>query len=141
SIQKPKLSSPLHTIGEIWIYSTSTGVTLFSYAPETQVDQDLLGGFLTAIQQFSLELSQKEFDSMVIGNDLFMFYKEPNMEFAIFGKASNKTPPELAKRILTIIYKRFWKEYAPSINDFKGDITPFITFKDIIESLDLTLEM
>ncbi|MFX1384292.1 MAG: tetratricopeptide repeat protein, partial [Promethearchaeota archaeon] len=25
SIQKPKLSSPLHTIGEIWIYSTSTG--------------------------------------------------------------------------------------------------------------------
>lgn len=141
SIQKPKLFSPLLTIREIWIYSTSTGVTLFSYAPETQVDQDLLGGLLTAIQQFSLELSQKEFDSMIIGSDLYMSYKENNMEFAILGRASTKTPPELAKKILSIMYKRFWKEYAPSINDFKGDITPFATFKDILESLDLTLEM
>ena len=78
---------------------------------------------------------------MVIGKDLYMVYQESNMEFAIFGRASSKNPPELTKRILSVIYKRFWKEYVPSLANFKGDITPFMTFNKILDSLDLTLEI
>ena len=40
--KKPSLSNPLLIIKEIWIYSTTTGVNLFSQASETQVDYDLL---------------------------------------------------------------------------------------------------
>ena len=40
--KKPSLSNPILIIKEIWIYSTTTGVTLFSQASETQVDYDLL---------------------------------------------------------------------------------------------------
>jgi len=140
-IIKPKPFRPLADVKEIWVFSSTTGITIFTYAPETQIDHDLLGGFLTAIQQFSIELSQKEFDSMVVGDDRYMIYQETGRDFYVLGRASAKSSEETVRNILSVVFKRFWKEYAPDIKDFSGSVAVFESFKNIINTLDFTLKI
>ncbi|TFG05810.1 MAG: hypothetical protein EU539_08895 [Promethearchaeota archaeon] len=130
---------PLYPIKEIWMYSISTGVGLYNYTPESNIDNDLLGGFLIAIQQFSMELSQKEVQDMVVGDDRYVIYQNKEYDFYILGRANSKIPLETCKELLSIIYRRFWKEYHQYIKNFQGNITPFQKFTQIIESLDLSL--
>ena len=130
---------PLAPLKEIWIYSTSTGVGLYNYSPETNVDIDLLGGLMTAMQQFSLELSQHELQNMVIGEDRYMIYKERGHDFFILGRFNVKIPFEIEEKILSKIYRRFWKEYNQEIKKFQGNVSIFKGFTKIIESFDLTL--
>jgi len=138
-LERPKTYSPLGPVKEIWIYSTTMGVGLFSYVRESNVDIDLLGGLLTAMQQFSLQLSQKELRNMVIGEDRYMIYKESGYDFFILGRANAKVPIEMIKNILSKIYRRFWKEYIQEIKDFHGNVSLFRGFIKIIESFDFTL--
>ncbi|MHA1804239.1 MAG: hypothetical protein ACTSU4_06840, partial [Promethearchaeota archaeon] len=53
--------------------------------------------------------------------------------------SEDKVSVESAKKILKIIYIRFWKEFHDLIINFQGNVTPFYRFINIIESLDLTL--
>ncbi len=139
SLAKPKIFSPMGDIKEIWVFSSSASVEIYNYAPETVIDSDLLGGFLTALQQFSLEITQKEFNNMIIGNDRYMIYQEEGMEFFILGRADARVSIDIVKTILSKIYLRFWKEYSQYIRNFQGNMKYFKNFTDIIESLDLTL--
>ncbi|MFX1338754.1 MAG: tetratricopeptide repeat protein [Promethearchaeota archaeon] len=141
SLISSKTYSPLGPVKEIWIYSTTTGVGLFSYVPESTVDIDLLGGLLTAMQQFSLQLSQKELQNMVIGEDRYMIYKESSYDFFILGRTNANVPIEMAIKILSIIYRRFWKEYTQEVKEFTGNVSHFRGFIKIIEAFDFTLEI
>jgi len=141
TIEKPKHFSPLGDIKEIWVFSSKSGVELYNYAPETKIDHDLLGGFLTALQQFSLEISQKKLNNMVIGDDRYMIYGEEGYDFFMLGRANDKISIEIVKTILSKIFSRFWKEYSNYIQTFQGNVKHFQGFKDIIESLDLTLTL
>lgn len=138
-IEQPKSYKPMGEVKEIWVFSKDTGIKLYNYSPESNINDDLLGGFLTALQNFSLEIRQKEFDSLIIGNDRYMIFQKEGREFYILGRANASTPEELMKRILSIIYKRFWQEYSEEIKKFQGNISPFRSFTQIIESLDLSL--
>ena len=133
------LYHPLAPLKEIWIYSASTGVGLYNYSPETKVDIDLLGGLMTAMQQFSLQLSQQELRNMDIGEDRYTIYKERGFDFFILGRSNTKIPIEIIEKILTTIYRRFWKEYTHEIKNFRGNVSIFKGFTKVIESFDLTL--
>ena len=136
---KPKTFRPLGEIREIWIFHSTAGVELYNYAFESQIDHDLLGGFLTALRQFSMEVSQKQLEDMVIGNDCFMIYQEEGYSFYLLGRADAKVSKEIMSNILSKVYNRFWKEYSPHIINFVGNVKYFRGFTSIIESLDLTL--
>ncbi|TFG27745.1 MAG: hypothetical protein EU532_06815 [Promethearchaeota archaeon] len=131
--------NPLAPIKEIWIYSTSTGVGLYNYSPETKVDIDLLGGLMIALQQFSVQISQEELQVMDIGEDRYLIHKEKEYDFFILGRSNLKTPIEIIEKILSKIYRRFWKEYSQEIKYFRGNVSIFRGFTKIIENLDLTL--
>ncbi len=137
--QKPKTFRPLGEIREIWVFHSTAGVELYNYAFESQIDHDLLGGFLTALRQFSMEVSQKQLEDMVIGNDCFMIYQEEGYSFYMLGRADAKVSKEIMSNILSKVYNRFWKEYSQHIIDFVGNVKYFRGFTSIIESLDLTL--
>ncbi len=138
AIQKPKAFRPLGEVKEIWVFHSKIGVEIYNYALESKIDNDLLGGFLTAIQNFSYEISQKKLNDMVMGNDRYMIYQE-DYDFYILGRADAKISIEIIKNILSKIYRRFWKEYSKYIKTFQGNIKYFKNFTQIIESLDLTL--
>ena len=86
-----------------------------------------------------MEVSQKQLEDMIIGNDCFMIYQEEGYNFYILGRADAKASKEIMKNILSTAYRRFWKEYSPYIIDFGGNIKHFRSFTSIIESFDLTL--
>ena len=139
SVQKPKTYRPMGDVKEIWIFHSIAGVEMYDYAPLSKIDNDLLGGFLTAMRQFSVEISQKQLNDMIIGNDLYMIYSEEGYDFFILGRADVKISKSVIKTILSVIYRRFWKEYSNHIKKFQGNIKHFRGFTEIIESLDLTL--
>ena len=141
SIQPPKIFRPMGDVKEIWVFCISKGIEFFSYAPFSEVDHDLLGGFLTAMQSFSLELSQNPLNSMMIGEDRYSFFQEEGYDFFILGRSAAKSSEEIVNKILSIIYARFWKEFAESIKSFECNITPFRRFTAVIEALDLTLSI
>ncbi|MBD3196131.1 MAG: hypothetical protein GF317_13820 [Candidatus Lokiarchaeota archaeon] len=130
---------PLGDVREIWFFSNSSGILLFTYSPETDFDIDLIGGFLTALKQFSVELTQDEIDSMIIGSDRYSFYQDQHLDFFVLGRSKLKSSPEKVNKILKILYQRFWKEYSKEIKSFVGNIKIFDGFSNIIKNLDLTL--
>lgn len=141
SIQHPKVFRPMGEVKEIWVFCISEGIEFYNYAPFSEVDHDLLGGFLTAMQQFSLEISQNLLNSMIIGDDRYTFYQEEGYDFFILGRSAAKSSEEIVNKILSIIYTRFWKEFAEQIKNFGGNVTYFRRFTKVIEALDLTLTM
>ncbi len=138
-ITPPKAFQPMGAVKEIWIFSFSVGIEFCSYAPFSEIDHGILGGFLTSMQQFSLEMSQSLLKSMIIGGDRYSFYKEDGYDFFMLSRSAVKNSEEVVNKILSIIYTRFWKEFAEEVKIFQGNTTPFRRFKTVIESLDLTL--
>ncbi len=137
--EKTKKVKNLAILKDIWIFSKSIGIELYSYSIETKVETDLLGGFMTAIQALSQEVAYKNIDSMIFGDDRFTIYHEEDREFYILARSSAKVSEETSEKVLSIVYNRFWKEFSNEINDFVGNVKPFQKFTGILESFDWTL--
>jgi tetratricopeptide (TPR) repeat protein len=134
--QKGKL---LDSLKDVWFFVKSIGCEIYSYSPEIGVETDLLGGFLTALQALSQEITYKSFDSIIYGDDRFTIYQEEDRDFYIVARSNIKISEESIINILSIIYNRFWKEYYNEIIGFGGNIDPFKSFTKIFESFDWTL--
>ncbi|TXT57271.1 MAG: hypothetical protein BAJALOKI1v1_1820002 [Promethearchaeota archaeon] len=130
---------PLGELQELWIFSNDSGLLMYSYAPNTGIDHDLIGGFLTALKQLSIQVTQQEIEEIAIGKDRFTLYQEQGYNYFILGRSSIMSIPTTIKQTLKIIYKRFWKEYAEKLKNFSGNVGIFQNFTKIIKSLDFTL--
>lgn len=128
----------LGNVKEFWIFHTETGLLLYGMVKETRVDADLLGGFLTALQEFSLNLSRQRLDTMVIGRDQFVFHYETGRECYILSRAPARLPNAQVKSVLLKIYNRFWREYSKFLTKFSGDTSPFENFGKILATLDFS---
>ena len=138
-IERTKKEANLAVLKDLWIFSKTIGVELFSYSVETKVETDLLGGFMTAIQALCHEIAYKNIDSMIFGDERFTIYQEEDRDFYILARSSAKVSEELSEKILATIYNRFWKEYYNEINNFEGNVTAFKRFTKVLESFDWTL--
>ncbi|MFX1260293.1 MAG: tetratricopeptide repeat protein, partial [Promethearchaeota archaeon] len=123
----------LGELKELWVLYED-GTTLFSYAPETKFDPNLFGGFLTALQSFSLELTSEYMDSMTMGLDQYTFYREENCNIFIMGRSSVKTSMNLVTKSLKTIYKNFWNQYEKFLEKFDGFVGRFSNFINWIEN-------
>ncbi len=139
STREPKTYHPMGDVKEIWIFSTVYEIELYSYCPETKIDNDLLGKFLMALQNFSLEISQQQLNNVIIGNDRFVIYKEKGSLYYVLGRADMKILIERIDRILSIIFHRFWKEFSQHVSNARENLEKFQQFTTIIETLDLSL--
>ncbi len=137
--RKPKKIYPLGELKEIWIFSGDSGLLIYSYAPETGIDHDLIGGFLTALKQLSIQVTQQELKSIIIGKDRYTIYQEEGYNFFILGRSSLKSAAKTVNKMLEIIYKRFWKEYSTELKYFSGNVGIFSKFTEIVNSFDFTL--
>lgn len=137
SIQ-PASISRLGVIRDFWVYTTS-GLELFSHAPEVKFDPVLLGGFLTAMQSFTMEISQTELQSLVIGGSIYSFYSESEQNFYILGRTKPNIPPPTIERALQKIHGAFASEFSKDLEKFSGNTIAFRRFSEILKQLDLSL--
>ncbi len=133
-----KIVPSLGIVKEFWVFHSETSLLLYGMTNETRVDADLLGGFLTALQEFSMNLSRQRLDSMVIGSDQFIFHHEVGGAIFILCRAPARLPITQVKSVITKIYDRFWREYSPFLTKFLGDTTPFESFGKVLATLDFT---
>ena len=135
---QPTSISRLGVLKDFWIF-TNSGLELFSYAPEVKFDPTLLGGFLTAMQSFTMELSKTELQSLVIGGSIYSFYNEPENEFYLLGRTKPHIPPHTTETALQKLYQVFAREFAADLANFSGNTTPFNRFAEILKHIDLNL--
>ncbi|MFX1338755.1 MAG: tetratricopeptide repeat protein [Promethearchaeota archaeon] len=124
----------LKEVKEFWIF-TSDGKQLYSYAPETNYNPELFGGFLSALQNFSLELASKNLKSITIGLDQYVIYRQKH-PFYVLGRSSHKTSLYNIEMILKIIYEEFWKNYQKVLEDHDVNISYFSQFIEIFKELN-----
>jgi tetratricopeptide (TPR) repeat protein len=130
-----KSGNRLGQVKEIWIFS-DTGLELFDFAPETTMDPELLGGFLSALQSFSNELTREQLNAMVVGGDRYMIFRKPEGKFYIMGRANIKASEHLVEKTLKLITERFYKEYENYLANFVGNVTPFKKFIEVLNGID-----
>ena len=125
----------LVVIKDFWII-TETGIEIFSYAPEVPINPTLFGGFISALQSFSEEISKKKMDSFVIGNERYSFYFENGKTFFIIGRASVQELDTRVTKVLSILYQKFDEEYGSFLIKFTGNVSPFQNFGKIMKTID-----
>jgi len=128
----------LVVIKDFWII-TESGIEIFSYAPEVHVNPTLFGGFLSALQSLSEEISQKKMESFVIGDQRYSFYFEMGKPFFLIGRASVQELDTRVNKVLSVLYQRFYNEYEIHLIKFSGNVNPFQNFGEIMKTIDFNL--
>ena len=113
---------------EIWIFGQN-GIEMVSYAPETDMNPDLFSGFLSAIQDFTIELSKNELKMFQAGNSQYYIYREADYPFYIVAKINPIATELNLKKIMKNLFYEFWNQYSEELEKFIGNTTPFKKFK------------
>jgi hypothetical protein len=132
--KKARALNLLEEVKEFWIF-TLDGKQLYSFSPETQYNPELFGGFLSALQNFSFELASKNLNSITIGLDQYVIFREDN-PFYVLGRSNYKTSLYNIEKILKIIYDDFWKMYQRFLEDPEVDISKFSQFFEKFKELN-----
>ncbi len=128
----------LVVIKDFWII-TETGIEIFSYAPEVPINPTLFGGFISALQSLSEEISQKRMESFVIGDQRYSFYIEEGKSIFIIGRAGVQELESRVNKVLSVLYQRFYNEYKKFLIKFSGNVSPFQNFGEIMKTIDFNL--
>jgi hypothetical protein len=121
-------------IKELWFF-TNEGVELLSIAPESKMNPQLFGGFISALQALSTELSSEKIRSVTIGPSTFSIYTENDAPIFIIGRSTLLLNENLIERILKTVYQEFVKEFRPFLDNYDGDNSRFTSFIDTIEKI------
>ena len=135
--KKKKEFGLIDDVREVWIFM-NMGTQIFSHAPETSVDPQLFGGFLSALTNFSKELTSNYLNGMQIGNDRYTFFREEDKPIFILSRSNLTTSMDFIEKILSKIYNEFWIQYSAFLEDFDDEISRFSNFEDILEKMDFS---
>lgn len=123
---------------DIWILVDS-GVVLFHRVFSTQLDAQLFGALMTALNSFAEQLSKGGLSNFELSNKRFTVIKRRSLIFIANSSKSNK-PKKVAEELESIVEK-FLELFPKELMDnFSGDIKEFLTFeKEIEDSLEETI--
>lgn len=126
-------------IQDIWILEDS-GIVLFHRVFDEEVDANLFGGLLSAINSFAEELSKGGLSNFELANKKFSLLKKKNYLFV--ANASKKHNLKKVNQELTNIMNKFFALYQENLlNNWNGDTRIFTSFeKEITESLEDMIE-
>ncbi|MFX1299078.1 MAG: tetratricopeptide repeat protein [Promethearchaeota archaeon] len=131
---RPTSFSLVKEVKEFWIF-TLEGRQLYAHAPETNFNPELFGGFLSAMQNFSMELASKNLKSITIGLDQYVIFKEEK-PFYVLGRASCKTSLYNIEIILKLIYDNFWEIYQKILTENDIETSRFSNFFEKFKELN-----
>jgi len=122
----------------IWILESDSGIKLlYKSFLKTDADEDIVSGFLTAFNHFSVMEFKQSIDSIEMGGLRWIYISEPkyNLLFVAAGTKGMKT--ETLKSRLEVIKNAFIKEFdkvwEKKGHNWDGDIKIFDPFLKLIE--------
>ncbi|TFF94791.1 MAG: hypothetical protein EU543_00400 [Promethearchaeota archaeon] len=124
---------------DIWILDRNSGVVLFNRVYDEELDVQLFGGLMSALNSFAEILSKEGLTSFELSQKRFGILKRKN--FLFIGNCAKKVKEKKIIEELEIISEKFFEIYADILDSWQGDITMFQSFeKEIEDSLEGTIE-
>ncbi|MEX2683627.1 MAG: hypothetical protein Q6373_018775 [Candidatus Sigynarchaeota archaeon] len=115
---------------DIWIMRAD-GTVLFKRVFEEKLNEQLFGGFMSAMETFASQLDEHGLSSFEIGSKKFILKKEQGIYFvANFDKKVNL---KKAQAELETVAKKFMATYQVELMAFRGNIEVFKGFENHIE--------
>lgn len=122
----------------IWIVESDSGVKLlYKSFLKTDADEDIVSGFLTAFNQFSMMEFKQAIDSIEMGGLRWIYIVEPEYNLLFVAAGSKEMKTDILKTRLEVIKNAFIKEFNPvwekKGENWDGNINIFLPFLNLIE--------
>jgi len=122
----------------IWIVESDSGVKLlYKSFLKTDADEDIVSGFLTAFNQFSMMEFKQSIDSIEMGGLRWVYIVEEKYNLLFVAANTKDMKTEILKTRLDVIKNVFIKEFDPvwekKGHNWDGDINIFLPFLKLIE--------
>jgi len=122
----------------IWIVESDSGIKLlYKSFLKTDADEDIVSGFLTAFNQFSIMEFKQSIDSIEMGGLRWIYIVEPKYNLLFVAAGTKEMKTEILKTRLDVIKNAFIKEFDPvwerKGHNWDGDINIFLPFIKLIE--------
>ncbi len=120
-------------IVEFWIVNHS-GIPLFCYSPDEELDSTLVGGFFSAIQAFAKQISGDHLDEdeyieqLSLGKFSFTFLSNDTHQLFLIAKSKKKIKAKKISSHLKKIDEMFINQFHDQISNFRGDSEVFNSF-------------
>jgi len=126
-------------VQDFWIISEN-GIVLYHRKFSDDIDEQLFGGLLTALQSFAEELLNEGITSFEIQGTRFSIKKKNRILF--IADSAKATKEKKVMNELDTISRKFFETYPHDIVErWDGDTTPFKYFGEQIEdSLQNTIQ-
>ena len=117
---------------DFWII-TKDGLVLFNRVFDPQIESQLFGALLSAINTFAEEVSEGGLSHFQLSNKQFVLLKKNNILF--IGNSNTRVKKEKITNELEVISDKFFEDYSYLIENEKwnGNVTLFSDFGKKIE--------
>jgi len=115
---------------DIWILNES-GIVVFSRVFNPNVNEQLFGALMTALNSFANELARGGLSSFELSSMRFTIYK--NKGFIFITNTDKKVKEKKVQAELQAVSERFFSKYSEILPAWDSDISVFKDFKDEIE--------
>jgi len=123
-----------------WVINSYSSVALFyrNYSTFT-LDQDLISGFLMALNSFSeVELKSHGISSIIMGGLSWVYYDPRDSGLLLVAADDVKANTEVLRSRLQVIFKMFVEKYKITQEDMKSlvDQSKYVEFQEILDMLE-----
>ncbi len=122
----------------IWIMESDSGITLV-YKPymDFPVNEDLVSGLLTALNQFTIVEFKQGIESIEMGGLRWVYIQDKETNLLFIGADSKEVTAEILRARLDVIRQTFISQYANEKNRWQskwaGNVEIYKPFEDIID--------
>ncbi|MGQ4875533.1 MAG: hypothetical protein ACP6IY_15810 [Promethearchaeia archaeon] len=122
----------------IWIMDSESGITLLYKAHmDFDVNEDLISGLLTALNQFSSIEFKQPIESIDMGGLRWVYLSHPESKLLFIAADTKDVDANIISARLNVIKQTFIKEYQMYDSSWRktwnGNIEKFQSFKKVIE--------
>jgi hypothetical protein len=122
----------------IWILESDSGIKLlYKSFLKTDADEDIVSGFLTAFNHFSVMEFKQSIDSIEMGGLTWIYISEPKYNLLFVAASTQEMKTDILKSRLEVIKNAFIKEFEKvwekKGHSWDGDIKIFNPFLKLIE--------
>jgi hypothetical protein len=122
----------------IWIVESDSGAKLlYKSFLKTDADEDIVSGFLTAFNQFSMVEFKQSIDSIEMGGLIWIYILESKYNLLFVAAGTKEMKTDTLKTRLSVIKNAFIKEFdsvwKKKGKNWDGNINIFLPFLKLIE--------
>ena len=115
---------------DLWIMDAS-GTVLFKRVFEEKINEQLFGGFMSALNTFASQIDKDGLSSFDVGNRKFILLKHEKLFF--IANFDSKVNPKKAQKELQDIADKFLQAYTVAIIAWDGNVKTFEDFSTKIQ--------